>query len=169
VLAAYASRRPDSWARWARLAQWSLRATPRSDRGGRSPFELVTGLQPQGPLSTVFAKINDTALAAACYVRDLQPHLKGIRDGVTLQLTSEHEKRMLTHANEPSASRLRVGGRVFLRLPPKGARLDANGDPASSRLLPRARLQLFELAKLVGPKAVILKDPATGTTDLGFS
>eukprot|EP00969_Alexandrium_andersonii_P213875 9444792-Alexandrium_andersonii.AAC.1 len=40
ILAAYASHWPGQWARWSRLAQWILRATPRADRGGFSPYEL---------------------------------------------------------------------------------------------------------------------------------
>ena len=34
------------WARWIKVAQWSMRATPRHDLGGFSPFEVVSGMQP---------------------------------------------------------------------------------------------------------------------------
>ena len=46
VLAAYAGDNPGQWARRAKLAQWVMRATPRSDRDGKSPYEIVTGLKP---------------------------------------------------------------------------------------------------------------------------
>ena len=48
---------------------------PREDRGGLPPYELVTGLKPQGPLHELFAKIGGTVLGAEGYVRGLQEHL----------------------------------------------------------------------------------------------
>jgi len=38
TLAAYARDNPGTWARRCKLAQWAMRATPRADREGRSPF-----------------------------------------------------------------------------------------------------------------------------------
>ena len=71
TLRAYAQRFPGRWALYARLAQWAMRATPRSDRGGKSPFELVTGLLPQGPLDHLFRKLNDKVVDPAGYVAGL--------------------------------------------------------------------------------------------------
>ena len=61
VLKAYVGRQgkhKDQWATFSKLAQWSMRSTPRKDRGNKSPYEIVTGLKPQGPLDAVFAKFN---------------------------------------------------------------------------------------------------------------
>ena len=55
VLAAYVNHFPGQWARWCKLAQWSLRAPPpREDRGGLSPYKLVAGLKSQAPLHELF-------------------------------------------------------------------------------------------------------------------
>ena len=39
----------------------------------------------------------------------------------------------------------------------------------SDRLLPRADPRLFQVAKVVGHSSVVLRDPDTGETDLGFA
>ena len=43
TLAAYAKDNPGKWARRVKLCQWAMRATPREDRNGKSPYELVIG------------------------------------------------------------------------------------------------------------------------------
>ena len=47
ILKAFVEGNPGRWARFVAVAQWALRATPRGDLGGLSPFELLTGLRPQ--------------------------------------------------------------------------------------------------------------------------
>ena len=98
ILAVFATKFPDQWATWARLAQWSLRATPREYRGGRSPFELVTGMKPQGPLSSLFERLSDRVLSTEEYVKDPQRHLRVIHEQVQLQLSSDVDKRRLREA-----------------------------------------------------------------------
>ena len=56
TLAAFARAHPSKWARRCKLCQWAMRATPRADRDGKSPYELITGLRPQGPLNQVFGR-----------------------------------------------------------------------------------------------------------------
>ena len=70
-----------------------MRATPREDRNGKSPYELVTGMKPQGPLSRVFEKVSSKTLSPHEYVRDLCAHLESIQKGVALQLSAEYAKR----------------------------------------------------------------------------
>ena len=168
ILAAFAARFPDQWATWARLAQWSLRATPREDRGGRSAFELVTGMRPQGPLSALFERFSDRVLSTEEYVKDLQRHLRVIQEHVQLQLSGDVERRRLREARRGEVGHdLRVGDAVFVRKPPVALRR-AHPDEPSTRLLPRADTTLYFIKKLVSPQAVVLKD-AEGRTDLGFA
>ena len=54
ILKAYTDKHPEDWATFAKMAQWAMRSTPREDRQGLSPFEIVTGLRPQGPLDHFF-------------------------------------------------------------------------------------------------------------------
>ena len=83
TLAAYASQHPGQWARWAKLAQWALRATPRADRGGKSPYELVCGLVPQGPVDALFRKVGSTkTLSPGSYISGLRDNLQKIHDDV---------------------------------------------------------------------------------------
>ena len=46
----------------------------RVDRDGRTPYELVTGLLPQGPISSVCQKLSPDTLTATAYVKDLVDH-----------------------------------------------------------------------------------------------
>ena len=64
------------------MAQWAIRAAPRADRDGHSPYELVTGLKPQGPLSLVFEKSSNRTLSGSEYIRDLGLHLKRSKRGL---------------------------------------------------------------------------------------
>ena len=41
---------PKRWGRYVKIAQWIWRSTPRPELNDRSPFEVVTGLKPQGPM-----------------------------------------------------------------------------------------------------------------------
>ena len=56
ILAAYTDANPMTWPLWVKFAQWVVRATPRPEKGGYSPYELVTGMKPQGPLHHLFAR-----------------------------------------------------------------------------------------------------------------
>ena len=75
IIRAYAAAHPENWSTVLRYAQWSLRAIPREDRQGRSPFELVTGLKPQGLSDSLFRKIGGRSLNPAGYVAILQSYL----------------------------------------------------------------------------------------------
>ena len=173
VLAAYVNHFPGQWARWCKLAQWSLRATPlpREDRGGLSPYELVTGMKPQGPLHELFAKTGGTVLGAEGYVRGLQEHLENVHDVVKAQLRSELEQKRLAAAGREGRNQTpAVGSYVFLKRPPAALRrTEADGAGVSDRLLPRASTTLYRVKKQVGPSAVILEDANTHSSELGFA
>ena len=178
VLAAYHADNPGKWARRAKLAQWALRATPRTDRDGQSPYEIVTGLQPQGPLHGVFARTSTTTLSPHEYVRDLVTHLKTIQDGVSATIVAEFEKKTQKYKSDTHSSWLpQVGDIVFLRRPPQAvlkAQQSHLADESrlgyvSARLLPLADPRPFRIKKVVGDKSFILADPDTGCAETSFS
>jgi hypothetical protein len=178
VLAAYHADNPGKWARRAKLAQWALRATPRQDRDGQSPYEIVTGLQPQGPLHGVFAKTSTTTLSPHEYVRDLVSHLKKIKDGVASTIVAEFEKKTAKYKADSHSSWLpQVGDLVFLRKPPQAVLRAQQSQLAdekrlgyvSARLLPLADPRPWRIKKVVGEKSFILADPDTGSSETTFS
>ena len=113
---------------------------PCEDRGGLSPYELVTGLKPQGPLHELFAKTGGTVLGAEGYVRGLQEHLEKVHDVVKAQLRSElAQKRLAAAGREGRNQTPAVGSYVFLKRPPAALRrTEADGLGVRDRLLPRA-------------------------------
>ena len=172
VLLAFAAKYPDTWSRYVKLAQWSLRATPRADRGGHSPYELVTGLVPQGPLNELFRKIGGAKVQnPSDYVADLQRHLKGVYDCVSVQLSSDLEVRK--HKGEREAEsdcQLKAGDHVFLRRPPAAVRAQI-GTPGlvSDRLVPKAAVRIYEVVRMTSPQTCLLCDPDARSQDLGFA
>ena len=80
TLAAYADKIPGNWATTAKLAQWALRSTPRQDRGGKSPFELVTCLRPQGPLNRPIGRASAAKIKVdpGTYGAELCSHLEEV-------------------------------------------------------------------------------------------
>ena len=59
ILASYCRKFPKLWPRYVKLAQWAMRATPRADRQKKSPYELVVGMVPQGPIDKIFARLDN--------------------------------------------------------------------------------------------------------------
>ena len=80
ILAAFASKHPSGWSRWAKLAQWCIRCTPQPNKANKSPYELVTGMIPQGPIDALFAKVgaasvtDPTHYVCAEFERSLAKH-----------------------------------------------------------------------------------------------
>jgi len=171
TLAAYARDNPGTWARRAKLAQWAMRATPRADRNGRSPFEIVTGLKPQGPLQRIFGRMSRETLAPSEYVRDLCEHLKGVHDGVRTYISADFDKKAQKEEGKHVSDWLpKVGDIVLLRRPPPAVQALQGHKigEVSSRLTPLADTRPMRIVKQVGPKAYVLGHPDTGNEELGF-
>jgi len=177
TLAAYAKAHPGKWARSVKLCQWAMRATPRADRDGKSPFEIITGLKPQGPLNRIFEKVSSTTLAPNAYVRDLCTHLEQTQKNVAVQLSADFAKRV--HKNEKYVHKNewlpKPGDIVLLRRPPQAA-ASSHGKPdgeaavhVSARLQPLTAPKPYKVKKVVGSKSYILEDVDTGSTELSFS
>ncbi len=171
TLAAYARENPGTWARRCKLAQWAMRATPRADREGRSPFELVTGLKPQGPLQRIFGKMSRETMSPSSYIQDLCQHLKSVHDGVRTFISADYDRKKLKEQGRAVSDWLpQVGDVVLLRRPPPAVQAQqgqAVGE-VSWRLTPLADTRPFRVHKQVGPKAYVLACPDTGSTELGF-
>ena len=93
VLKAYVGKNKHHWATFSKLAQWSMRSTPRKDRGNKSPYEIVTGLKPQGPFDAVFEKFNPDKQTPSVYVNELNKYLGTIKNHIAEQLV--HIERVL--------------------------------------------------------------------------
>ena len=177
IIAAYTSRNPRSWARWTKLAQWLIRATPQPDRGGKSPYELVTGMLPQGPLDRIMEKLtNKKSLTPDEYVNSLRQSLKTMHETIADAVGDEVEKlrrKRLEEASLKDVLPFEVGDYVFVRMPPvtlqaQAQKASGSSDQISKRLLPRAAPVLYQVHKIVSPTTVVLKDPDTGSTELNF-
>ncbi len=70
---------------------------PRADPAGRSPYEIVTGLRPQGPIARLFEQQRGVKLTVAGYVGALHEALesvhKQIRDGLTIEYDQKVRER----------------------------------------------------------------------------
>jgi ABC-type transporter Mla subunit MlaD len=109
VLAAYAAANPQTWPVWTKLAQWAVRSTPR-DPHGMSPYEIILGLRPHGPLSDLFAKVeNYTHVAVDSYVSQLQEGLRTTHD--TVKKALELEFFGAAGAEQGAGGRQQVEGR----------------------------------------------------------
>ena len=100
VLRCYVEKYPQSWAKWARAAQWCMRSTPRADRAGRSPYEIVTGLRPQGPISRLFEQHRGVKLTVARYVGALHDALENMHQHIREGLTIEYDRKIQERERE---------------------------------------------------------------------
>ena len=168
VLAAYCRQFPGQWSRWIKLAQWAMRSTPRADRCGKSAFEIVTGLIPQGPIDELFSKragtrfVDPGSYVAAPHANLEQVHA-AVREQLEAEIESKHAKAERDGAPEIP---VKVGDMVFIARPLPGLQ---DGEKVSKRLLPKASPVLYRVQKLVAAQAVILENPDTQSTDLGFA
>ena len=166
VLASYVAGNPETWVRWVPLAQWLMRATPRKDRNDRSPYEMITGLRPQGPLEAVFRKLGPAArMDASTYVHELQKNLASTHASIARVMEGDLERKRAKEAREEGGSMLKVGTYVVLRVPPRLGKEER----VSARLQPKAYPLIYQIHKMISPQAVILKDPDSGSTELGFA
>lgn len=139
---------------------------PRADLGGRSPYEVITGLRPQGPLTTLFEKMKVKTVTPSEYVKGLQENLQHIQEKIALSYAAEIDAKLQKREGDLKSNWVPgVGDTVFLRKPPTGA-----GDvPGISRkILPLCDTRLYRVAKVIGNKTYYLADADTGDQDLGF-
>lgn len=148
-----------------------MRATPRSDRMGRSPFELVAGLKPHGAKSFYFRKFGGKTISPTGYVATLQEYLAHVHGLIREQLAGELGKKR--HASAFSGTKRKttfsVGDHVLLRKPPLMLAKEVGSEGTSKRLLPLTSGVVYEVYKVVSESHVILCDVDTRSTELGFA
>jgi hypothetical protein len=170
VLASYCQSFPQSWPQWLKLAQWSMRSQPRSDRGNKSAYEMVCGLLPQGPIDALFRKTDSAkVIDPVAYVAGLQAHLSSIHGVISTQLAATHDKK-IAKQERSSFVPMQPGDFVFLDVPPRAvARHIGTVDGISDRLLARRKPILYKILKRPSPQTAVLCDPNTESTSLGFA
>jgi hypothetical protein len=158
LIRAYVQENPHTWPRWLKLAQWVMRATPRRDLAGLSPYEMITGLRPQGPFEALLQRREGKALNPTSYIEDLRERLLQLKTVADTHAEKEQEQKVLEQRrNRPEE--LKVGDHVFLERPPELlAHVDAHG---SRRLAPRAAPTLYFVKKMLGPSTAVLGDVKT--------
>ena len=94
-------------------AQHMLRCAPMAALGGRSPYEVVTGLKPRFPRS-VLGAVPVAERTVDSYVKDLMEHLREVHSSVqrtTLEVIEREESTMSGHLSQE----LEVGDPVLVR------------------------------------------------------
>ena len=95
VLSGPCAEKPHLWTLRTRMAQWAVRSTPCRELNGRTPFEVVTGLKPQGPLHELFHRVESTHLMTIdSYVRSLQEELRKIHSEVEHYLEENYDEQL---------------------------------------------------------------------------
>ena len=94
-------------------AQLMLRCAPMACLGGRSPYEVVTGLKPRFP-RTILTALPVEARSVEKYVTDLLAHLREVHSSLqrtTLETVEKDESTMAGHLSQE----LQVGDPVLVR------------------------------------------------------
>ena len=164
MLRTYTQKFPRTWDLYVPMAQWCLRATPRDKLAGRTPFEVICGMVPQGPLEAVLRKTENFTQGAESYVMDLLTHLKNVHNDVGEDLRT-HQEKLSTLAAKRSvgATSLEVGQIVLVKRPPEGAKKDKR-----SRNLQLLTFEKPLQVKTVKGSTFELCDPLTGSTEIGI-
>ena len=171
VLRAYAGKNKHHWATFSKLAQWSMRSTPRKDRNNKSPFEIVTGMKPQGPLDALFARFSPDVLSPSTYVNKLNEYLGTIWEQVASSLDAEYRKRQDKNAGSRTNQVPQLGDLVFVRRTPDAVQRIVDSkkkgeDLMSRRLLPYADTKLYRISKVTELGCIILRIQRQGSPQL---
>ena len=150
VLRMLINNHPKEWEAMLPYCECILRSTPLNSLGGRSPYQVVTGLRPRLPrlVSTTGAVLS---IGASEYVDNLMKYLKTTYDSVKQTQVSTREKRDIKAQDEGTVGmELQVGDAVMLRLEPTTKR------EGSKRFQPKVRDGLWEVSAKVSPHTVKL-------------
>ena len=111
--------------------------TPKKALGGLSPYTVVTGLQPRGPLANVLQDVNGETVSPDEYVKELlneHKHLwKVVSDAQELR---GEDNRRRAERRTGAGQQIAVGDHVLIRQEPEKLRRETGRD-VSVRLLPR--------------------------------
>ena len=170
ILKAYAKQK--SWSRWVKVAQWAMRCSPQPDRAGYSPYELVTGLRPQGPSDRLWSQTATKLADPASYVTELHAAMQRTHEFVRESIHADAQKFLAQQrAKGEKYHEFNVGDWVFLKRPPVALREKVEGETekrASQRLAPYADPRPYQIHKYLKVGQFVLSD-ATGSTNLHFA
>jgi hypothetical protein len=156
-----------NWHRIIPCAMWSSRNTPRPSLGGYSPYEIVTGLKPLTPMDTLLHPAPTARVSVEEYIVQLVKYLKTAHQAVRRQIAEDREtSQRRRYENVGEGSTLEPGDYVQILRPKGGIR--EKDEYISKRLRGRTYNQPYEVVKVL-QRAVIVADPSTGSTELGFA
>ena len=152
VLRKLLQEKPQEWEELLPYCECILRITPLKSLGGRSPYHVVTGLNPRLPRAVMISGASGV-LSADDYVDKLMSYLKTAYDDIYRKQNDAREEHELEDSQKGSASaELDVGDVVVLKLPPTTTR------KGPKRFTERTRKQLWRVYKKVGPNTFYLED-----------
>jgi hypothetical protein len=144
---------PDEWEAMLPYCECILRATPIDAVGGRSPYQVVTGLLLRLPRTlTVDSSVIQVGLNA--YVDNLMSYLKDTYRCVKNHQIAVRERRDIEAKDEGTLGcELQVGDLVMLRLDP------INKRGGATRFKPRVREDMWRIKAKISPQTFKLCSP----------
>ena len=141
---------PENWEEALPYAQLLLRSSPMACLGGRSPYEVVTGLKPRLPRALVGAlPVEERSVDA--YVRDLVEHLRETHKSVQRSTLAAIERDEHSMAGRLSQE-LHMGDPVLVRREPTVKR------EGPSRFQARTYPGIFVIKKKISPTTFVVED-----------
>ena len=141
---------PENWEDAIVYAQLMLRCAPMACLGGRSPYEVVTGLKPRFPRS-ILGGVPVEERSVDSYVKDLMEHLKEVHSSVqrtALETIERDEASMAGHLSQE----LEVGDPVLVRREATAVRA------GPSRFQSRVYDGIFVIKRKVSPTMFVVED-----------
>ena len=151
VLQAYVEEYPTDWSLQLPLARWAWNTTPKESLSGFSPYQIMTGLVPRNPLTSLMKLSSSERVTAQQYVDELmratQEVYSSVQRAQERRAEEAHERAGRGRVPRP----LEVGQLVLLRRPPAIARDDNDQERSvSCKLQPKARVEVYMVNKRVG-------------------
>ena len=151
---------PEKWEESLLHAQVLLRASPMKCLGGRSPYEVVTGLKPRMP-DALRRGIPAEELGVDEYVRELVNHLKDVHASVERQALKNAEDAAV-EAQGRLNSELFVGDTVLVRREATSTRHGA------TRFQEKVYPDVYEIHEKISPSTFRVRDLADRRAVLPF-
>jgi hypothetical protein len=144
---------PTEWEELIPYCECVLRISPLDSLGGRSPYQVVTGLTPKLPRAMLS---NDRVIpvGASEYVSKLLDYLRAVYKGVRAQQISMRQEEE-TRAQAPGelSAELNVGDLVMIRVEP-----NARKRSGPNRFQPRVRERIWRICRKISPSTFQLED-----------
>jgi hypothetical protein len=152
VLRKLLQSKPNEWEEMIPYCECLLRVTPLQSLGGRSPYQVVTGLIPRLPRA-VMADQASGAVSVDEYADRLVSYLQSAyKDIYRRQAGDREEQEFEDEQRGRISAELQVGDVVVVKLPPTQSRT------GPKRFTARTRAQMWEVYKKAGPNTVWLED-----------